>query len=122
MSERLINPRPNAANRSVRALLRAIGATPAQVRRLIVGETTVLAVAATVLACYPGVRFGRWLLDAFAGAGVVPEAIAFRAGSVPVLVGAGAALLTAVGAAFIAANAAARTRPTGSRIGAQMAE
>ncbi|GAB3868085.1 FtsX-like permease family protein [Dactylosporangium cerinum] len=94
------------------ALLRAVGATPAQLRRLIVGETTVLAVVATALACYPGTRFGRWLLDAFAGAGVVPDSIAFRAGSVPVLVGVGAALITAVGAAFIAANAAARTRPT----------
>ncbi|GGO03907.1 ABC transporter permease [Micromonospora parathelypteridis] len=94
------------------ALLRAIGTTPGQLRRLILGETMFLAVIATALACHPGARFGRWLLGAFADAGVVPDAIEYRAGSVPVIIGVGTALLTAVGAAFIAANGAARTRPT----------
>jgi putative ABC transport system permease protein len=94
------------------ALLRAIGTTPGQLRRLILGETMFLAVIATALACYPGPRFGRWLLGAFADAGVVPDTIAFRAGSVPVIIGVGTALLTAAGAAFIAANGAARSRPT----------
>ncbi|MFI0357273.1 ABC transporter permease [Actinomadura sp. 9N407] len=94
------------------ALLRAIGTTPGQLRRLILGETMVLAAIATALACYPGPRFGRWLLDSFAGAGVVPEAIAFRSGPFPLIVGVGTALLTAIGAAFIVSNGAARTRPT----------
>ncbi|MFF3372643.1 FtsX-like permease family protein [Streptomyces sp. NPDC002680] len=94
------------------ALLRTIGTTPGQLRRLIVGETLFLAVIATGLATIPGPRFGHWLLNAFADAGVVPESIAYRAGSVPVIVGVGTALLTAVGAAYIAAHAAARTRPT----------
>lgn len=94
------------------ALLRAIGTTPGQLRRLILGETLFIAVVATALACYPGPRFGAWLLDAFAGAGVVPESIAYRAGAVPMIVGVGTAILTAVGAALIAANGAARTRPT----------
>jgi putative ABC transport system permease protein len=94
------------------ALLRAIGATPGQLRRLILGETMVLAVIAAALACYPGPRFGAWLLHAFARTGVVPETIAFRAGPVPVIIGVGAALITAAGAAFIAANGAARARPT----------
>ncbi|MEU6439228.1 FtsX-like permease family protein [Streptomyces sp. NPDC047046] len=94
------------------ALLRTIGTTPGQLRRLVVGETLFLAIVATGLAVVPGPRFGHWLLDAFADAGVVPDSIAFRAGSVPVIVGVGTALLTAIGAAFIAAQAAARTRPT----------
>ncbi|MEV1023534.1 FtsX-like permease family protein [Streptomyces sp. NPDC050264] len=94
------------------ALLRTIGTTPGQLRRLVVGETLFLAVVATGLATIPGPRFGHWLLGAFADAGVVPESIAYRAGSVPVIVGAGMALLTAIGAACIAAQAAARTRPT----------
>lgn len=94
------------------ALLRTIGTTPGQLRRLILGETLFLAVVATGLATIPGPRFGHWLLGAFADAGVVPESIAYRAGSVPVIVGVGTALLTAIGSAYIAAQAAARTRPT----------
>ncbi|MGY0058442.1 FtsX-like permease family protein [Streptomyces sp. LZ34] len=94
------------------ALLRTIGSTPGQLRRLILGETLFLAVVATGLATIPGPRFGHWLLDAFADAGVVPGSIAYRAGSVPVIVGVGTALLTAIGSAYIAAQAAARTRPT----------
>ncbi|MGW0389336.1 FtsX-like permease family protein [Streptomyces sp. NPDC003042] len=94
------------------ALLRAIGTTPGQLRRLILGETVLLAAIATALACIPGPRVGRWLLGAFADAGVVPDSIVYRAGSVPLIVGVGTALVTAVGAAFIAANSAARTRPT----------
>lgn len=93
------------------ALLRAVGATPGQIRRLIVGETMLLAVVATGLACLPGPRVGRWLLTAFAEAGVVPDTLAYRAGTVPVIAGACTALLTALGAAFVAAHAAARTRP-----------
>ncbi|MFJ6694612.1 FtsX-like permease family protein [Streptomyces sp. NPDC091272] len=94
------------------ALLRAIGTTPGQLRRLILGETVFVAAIATALACWPGPSVGSWLLSAFADAGVVPEAIEYRAGWVPLAVGAGTAMLTAVGAAFIAARRAARTRPT----------
>ncbi|MEV6971980.1 FtsX-like permease family protein [Kitasatospora sp. NPDC093806] len=94
------------------ALLRAIGTTPGQLRRLVLGETLFLAVIATALATVPGPWVGRLLLDAFASAGVVPESIAFRAGWVPQAAGAGVALITALGAAFIASRSAARTRPT----------
>ncbi|GAX51793.1 ABC transporter permease [Streptomyces olivochromogenes] len=94
------------------ALLRTIGSTPGQLRRMILGETMILSVVATALACWPGPRFGHWLLDAFADADVVPHTIAYRAGSVPVIVGTGTALLTALGAAYVAAHTAARTRPT----------
>ncbi|MFI6049289.1 FtsX-like permease family protein [Streptomyces violascens] len=94
------------------ALLRAIGTTPGQLRRLILGETLFIAVVATGLACYPGPHVGRWLLEAFARGGVVPDALAYRAGWIPMVTGVGAALLTALGAAFISARGAARTRPT----------
>ncbi|MFI6090813.1 ABC transporter permease [Streptomyces sp. NPDC051218] len=94
------------------ALLRAIGASPGQLRRLILGETMVLSVLATALACLPGPAFGRWLLTAFSDAGAVPDAVVYRAGSVPLIVGAGTALVTAIGAALISAQGAVRTRPT----------
>ncbi|MGA4841726.1 FtsX-like permease family protein [Streptomyces sp. G45] len=94
------------------ALLRAIGTTPGQLRRLILGETLLLTLIATALACALGPLFGRWLLDAFASAGVVPDTMEFHAGSLPLFAGAATALVTAVGAALIAARGPARTRPT----------
>ncbi|SMQ18917.1 putative ABC transport system permease protein [Streptomyces sp. Ag82_O1-12] len=94
------------------ALLRAIGSTPGQVRRMVLAETFTIAVFATALACVPGPRLGQWLLGRFVDAGVVPDVLIHRAGGVPMIVGAGAGLVTALGAAWIAARAAARTRPT----------
>ncbi|MEU2558851.1 FtsX-like permease family protein [Streptomyces longispororuber] len=94
------------------ALLRAIGTTPGQLRRLILGETVLLTLLATALACACGPLFGRWLLDGFASAGVVPDTMEFSAGSLPLVAGAATAVVTAVGAALIAARGPARTRPT----------
>ncbi|MFE7135419.1 ABC transporter permease, partial [Streptomyces sp. NPDC057638] len=94
------------------ALLRAIGTTPGQLRRLIVGETLLISIIATALATLPGPLLGRWLLDAFASADVVSEGIAYRAAWVPLVIGAATGLISAVGAAFIAARRPALTRPT----------
>ncbi|MEU8802669.1 FtsX-like permease family protein [Spirillospora sp. NPDC048819] len=93
------------------ALLRAVGATPGQLRRMILAETMILAVAATALACWPAPWFGRWLLKAFVHGGVVSDSVAFRSGAFPLIAGAGLALTAALGAAFMAAHQAARTRP-----------
>ncbi|MEU6612397.1 FtsX-like permease family protein [Streptomyces parvus] len=94
------------------ALLRAIGSTPGQVRRMILSETFIVALFATALACVPGPRLGEWLLGRFVDAQVVPDVVMYRSGWIPLIAGAGAALLTALGAAWIAARGAARTRPT----------
>ena len=94
------------------ALLRAIGSTPGQLRRMILGETFVVAVLATALA-YPLNRFlGRWLLEQLAGAGVTSKAIAFRQGWIPIAAGVGISLLSATIAAYVAGRGAALTRPT----------
>ncbi|MGX1852821.1 FtsX-like permease family protein [Streptomyces sp. NPDC055299] len=94
------------------ALLRAIGSTPGQVRRMVLAETFTVAVFATALACLPGPPLGKWLLGRFVDGGVVPDVVMYRAGWLPMIAGGGAALLTALGAAYIAARGAARTRPT----------
>lgn len=94
------------------ALLRAIGSTPGQVRRMILAETFIIAIFATALACVPGPRLGKWLLGQFVDAKVVPDVLVYEAGWIPLVAGAGAALVTALGAAYIAARGAARTRPT----------
>jgi putative ABC transport system permease protein len=94
------------------ALLRAAGATPRQLRGLVVAEAMVLAAIATAPAWWLGPRFGRWLTNAFADAHVIPHTIAFRSGEVPLIAGTGTAVLTALAAALVAASAAARTRPS----------
>jgi len=94
------------------ALLRAIGATPRQVRRMILAETLAVAVLATAAGCLPGAYLGRWLLGRLAAAGLVPPAVAFRQGWVPVVTAAGVALVTALAAALVAGRRAAVTPPS----------
>jgi putative ABC transport system permease protein len=94
------------------ALLRAVGATPGQLRRMVVGEAGVIAVVAGALGCLPGNALGHWLFDQLAGHGVVPAVMEFRQGWVPLVVAGGAALLTAVLGALVAGRKAATTKPT----------
>jgi putative ABC transport system permease protein len=102
------------------ALLRAIGATPGQVRRMVLGEALVVAVLATGLACVPEVYVGRWLLSQLSVRDVVPSAIAYRQGWIPTVSATGVALLSALGAAYIAGRSAARARPTDALLDASL--
>ncbi|MEV0677496.1 FtsX-like permease family protein [Actinosynnema sp. NPDC050436] len=94
------------------ALLRAIGSTPGQLRRLVLGETAFVAVLATLLGWPLSSHLGQWLLTQLAGAGVAPAQLAYRQGWVPVAAGAGISLLSALVAAFVAGRGAAVTKPT----------
>jgi putative ABC transport system permease protein len=102
------------------ALLRAIGATPGQVRRMVLGEALVVAVLATGLAYVPEVYVGRWLLSQLSVRDVVPSAIAYRQGWIPTVSATGVALLSALGAAYIAGRSAARARPTDALLDASL--
>jgi putative ABC transport system permease protein len=93
------------------ALLRAIGATPRQVRRMVLIETMVVATVATALGSVPGSYLGGWLFDRLVAAGLVPPAVAFRQGWIPAVAAAGVALLTALAAATLAGRRAALARP-----------
>lgn len=94
------------------ALLRAIGTTPGQLRRMVIGEALVTSLFATTLGSLLGIPFGQWLFDRLAGAGIVPAAMEFRLGWIPMVVAVGSALLITLGAAWVAGRRAARTRPT----------
>lgn len=102
------------------ALLRAIGATPRQVRRMVVGEAMIVAVLATALAWLPNVYVGRWLLGTLAENGVLPPVVVYHQGWIPTVAAAGVALLTALGAAYIAGRGAARARPTDALVEASL--
>ncbi|MFE9740410.1 FtsX-like permease family protein [Streptomyces sp. NPDC006477] len=93
------------------ALLRAVGSLPGQIRLLVVSETLVVGALATALALAPGHAAGRLMLERFAEGGMVSPEIPYRAGWIPLGIAAGAALLAAVAAAWIASRRAALIRP-----------
>jgi putative ABC transport system permease protein len=88
------------------ALLRAIGTTQRQVRRMVVCETMVLAVLATGLSVVPGLLLGRVLVD------TVAPSVEFHQGWLPCAAGAVTALLAALAAGYVAARRAGRTPGT----------
>ncbi|MFC5004867.1 ABC transporter permease [Dactylosporangium cerinum] len=93
------------------ALLRAIGATPKQVLRMIAAETMVVGILGAVLGVLPGVGLSAVLLAAFTAAGAVPDDFRLTVGPLPVLA---ALVLCLVGArlgGWIAARRASRLRP-----------
>ncbi|WP_329061784.1 FtsX-like permease family protein [Streptomyces sp. NBC_01429] len=93
------------------ALLRAIGTTPAQIRRMIVGETAALSLLATGLAIVPGFFLGEALFSVLTGSGVVSAEITFHEGRIPIAAGALVAIVAALGATLFAGRHAARTDP-----------
>ncbi|MFE0176319.1 FtsX-like permease family protein [Streptomyces sp. NPDC059002] len=93
------------------ALLRAVGATPQQLRRMILCETAVLSVASVALALAPGYLVGKLLFGVLSDSGVVSDAVVYRAGWVPMAVGAVTTVLAAALATRFAGRRAARTEP-----------
>ncbi|TDO52232.1 putative ABC transport system permease protein [Kribbella sp. VKM Ac-2527] len=93
------------------ALLRSIGTTPGQVRRMILGESLLVSIPAVLVGLIPGWFLGRYLFDQLASHGVAPAALEFHQGLIPFAAGAGAAVLAAVGAALIAARKSAKIKP-----------
>ncbi|MFG1912679.1 ABC transporter permease [Kribbella sp. NPDC048928] len=93
------------------ALLRGIGTTPGQVRRMILGETMLVCLPAVAVGLLPGIFLGRFLFDQLGSHGVASSVIQFSQGWIPFVAGAGAGILAAVGAALIAARKSAKIRP-----------
>ncbi|MFI1301766.1 ABC transporter permease [Streptomyces sioyaensis] len=94
------------------ALMKAIGTTPRQLRRMILGETLTVSIVASVLGCLPGALLSRFLFDKLVSAGMVSQAVEFRLGIVPAVVAVAASLLAGVGAAYLTARKIAKTRAT----------
>ncbi|HET6502130.1 MAG TPA: FtsX-like permease family protein [Amycolatopsis sp.] len=94
------------------ALLRAIGATPRQVRRMVVGEALVVALIAAILGCAPAVLLGPALYQLITSAGVITPVVVFHQGFIPYLAGPALALITVLIAAWVTGRRAGKTRPT----------
>lgn len=99
------------------ALLRTTGATPAQIKRMVVGEAVAVALAGAVLAIGPAVLGGTVLLDVFKDSGQVDDSVAYAFGPAALLSGIDITLLAAAGAAFLAVRRATRTAAGGPRRG-----
>ncbi|TCC12320.1 ABC transporter permease [Kribbella soli] len=102
------------------ALLRGIGTTPGQVRRMILGEALMVSLPAVVLGCLPGIFLGRFLFDQLSSHGVASPVIEFSQGWIPFAAGAGAAVLAAIGAGLIAARKSAKIKPVEALVEASL--
>jgi len=94
------------------ALLRAVAATPKQVRRMIRWEILVVALLASAAGLIPGALLAGWLGNALSDRGIAPEDMEVTVGALPVIAAVGSSVLTALIAVAAAGRRAARVRPT----------
>lgn len=108
------------------ALLKAAGATPAQIGRMIIGEGAVIAIVASCIAIAPAVVIGRAVLDALQSTDQIAGTVDYTFGSFALIAGPVVTLVATVVAAAVTARRTGRvsakdalTAPTadGSRIG-----
>src|ERR1700680_278372 len=92
------------------ALLKNVGATPAQISWMIVGETILVTLAGTALAILPAALAGRLLLTVLASTHQVGAGVAYRFGPATLSVGLGITLAAATIAAILAAARITRMR------------
>lgn len=93
------------------ALLRAIGATPRQIRRAVAAEALLVAPAAGLLGCLPGIALAHWWFGQLKVRGAIPEAVALHVSVLPLLVAVGTGLVTALAAGWMAGRRPAKTKP-----------
>lgn len=93
------------------ALLRAVGATRGQVRRLVGAEVMLLAVTASVLGALPGYLVAAGLGRAFAGTGLLPADFQLAMSPLPGFAAIVLCLVTARLAGWVAARRPARLNP-----------
>ncbi|WP_212764392.1 FtsX-like permease family protein [Streptomyces sp. I05A-00742] len=93
------------------ALLRAVGTTTGQVRRMLLGETLAVAALAGAAAWPAGPALGRWLFERMAATGLIPETVEFSQGWIPAMPAYGSLLLTSVVGTLVGTLRAVRTKP-----------
>ncbi|MEU9789270.1 ABC transporter permease [Streptomyces sparsogenes] len=93
------------------ALLRAIGATPRQIRRSIATEALLVAPLAGALGTLPGIGLAHWWFGQLRDKGAIPAGVEFSVSWIPLVSAVGAGLLTALLAGRAAARRPARIKP-----------
>ncbi|MEU7002265.1 FtsX-like permease family protein [Nonomuraea sp. NPDC046570] len=100
------------------ALLRAIGATAGQIRRMVLGETLAVSALATLLGCLFAPLLGHRLYGRLADGGVIPPVVEFHQGWIPALAAVAVSALTALIAVLTAVRGTTLARPTEALAGA----
>ncbi|MFH9435045.1 FtsX-like permease family protein [Streptomyces rochei] len=93
------------------ALLRAVGATPRQVRRAVASEALLIAPLAGILGCLPGMGLAHWWFGELKDRGAVPHAVDLHVSALPLLAAVVVGLLTALAAGWAAGRRPARIKP-----------
>ncbi|MEW2414929.1 ABC transporter permease [Streptomyces sp. NPDC046866] len=93
------------------ALLRALGATPRQIRRTIATEALLVAPAAGALGCIPGTALAAWWFGQLKQKGAIPAGVDLAVSWIPLASAVALGLVTALVAGWAAARRPARIRP-----------
>ena len=94
------------------ALLRAVAATPGQIRRMIAWEAAIVGLVGSALGIWPGAVLGRALADGLVDHGIAPPNLTVTAGWLPIAAAVGGGVVAALLAVLGAARRAARVPPT----------
>jgi putative ABC transport system permease protein len=94
------------------ALLRAVAATPGQIRRMIAWEAAIVGLVGAAAGIWPGAMLGRALADGLVDHGIAPANLTVSAGWLPVAAAVGGGVLAALLAVLGAGRRAARVPPT----------
>jgi putative ABC transport system permease protein len=94
------------------ALLRAVAATPGQIRRMIAWEAAIVALAGSVAGIWPGIAAGRVLAHALMSHGIAPPNYILSYDWLPAAAAIGGGVATALLAVLAAGRRAARVPPT----------
>ena len=94
------------------ALMRAVAATPGQIRRLIAWEAVIVALIGSAAGLWPGIVAGRALARALVRHGIAPANFALNYDWLPAAAVIGCAVATSLLAVLAAGRRAARVTPT----------
>src|SRR3954466_14725609 len=94
------------------ALLRAVAATPGQIRRLIGWEAAIVGLVGSAIGVWPGLRLGEELGHALVRHGIVPSTFTVEADWIPAAGAIAGGVTIALLAVLAAGRRAARVRPT----------
>ncbi|SEG86581.1 putative ABC transport system permease protein [Actinacidiphila yanglinensis] len=94
------------------ALLRAVGATPRQIRRTVATEALLVAPLAGAAGIWPGIELARWWLRQLVHKGAVPHGVTAAVGWIPMAAAVGAGLLGSLLAGYLAARRPSKARPS----------
>src|SRR4051794_35940206 len=100
------------------ALLRAVAATPGQIRRMIAWEATIVGLVGSAAGIWPGAVLGRELAEGLVRHGIAPPTLVVGAGWLPIAAALAGGVLAALLAVLAAGRRAARVPPTDALAGA----